>query len=103
MDNPSLQDLRKLDAVEIINNLKNDPLYLTNFDALTIIDGDVIPKDISKIFLEGSQANVPVLLGSTVDEATTFDPSVLNPASANTLKYVDLTPASIAEVLPKCK
>ena len=73
---------------------------MTNFDALTVIDGDVIPKDISKIFLEGSQANVPVLLGRTADEATTFAPSVLNPASANTLKYVDLTPASIAEVLP---
>ena len=100
MDNPSLQDLRKLDAVEIINNLKNDPLYLTNFDALTVIDGDVIPKDISKIFLEGAQANIPVLLGSTADEATTFAPSVLNPSSANLLKYVDLTPASIVEVLP---
>jgi len=100
MDKPSLDDLRKLNPNEIINNLKNDPLYLTNFDALTVIDGEVIPKDISKIFLEGAQANVPVLLGSTADEATTFAPSILNPASANLLKYVDFTPASIVEVLP---
>jgi para-nitrobenzyl esterase len=100
MANPSLGDLRKLDAAEIIYNLKNDPLYLTNFDALTVIDGEVIPKDISKIFLEGAQANVPVLLGSTADEATTFAPSILNPSSATLLKYVDLTPASIVEVLP---
>ena len=99
-NNPNLTDLRDLSAITIIENIENDPLYLTQFDSLTVIDGDVIPEDISSIFKKGNQADVPVLIGSTADEATTFDPKVINPDLSSDLSYSDLTRSTINEILP---
>ena len=56
-----------------------DPEVLMNFDYLTIVDGAVLPKEVDAIFALGNQADVPVLIGSNADEATTFDPALLNP------------------------
>ena len=97
--NPNLDKLRNLSPIEIIRNIEKDPLYSTQFDSLTIIDGEVIPEDISLIFKKGNQANVPVLIGSTADEATTFDPKMLNPGIA-AVSYKELTISSIKDILP---
>ena len=97
--NPNLDKLRNLSPIEIIRNIEKDPLYSTQFDSLTIIDGEVIPEDISLIFKKGNQANVPVLIGSTADEATTFDPKMLNPG-IEAVSYKELTISSIKDILP---
>lgn len=98
--NPSLEDLKEIPALEIIKNLERDPLYATQFDKLTVIDGNIIPEDISQIFLKGEQADVPVLIGSTADEATPFDPKMLSPQLAD-MSYKSLTHLAIADMLPK--
>lgn len=97
----SLKELRGVSPETIIKNIETDPLYLTSFDTLTIIDGEVIPEDIEEIFSKGNQADTPVLIGSTADEATTFDPKILSPELTEFLKYSDLTKATITQVLPE--
>ena len=99
-ENTSLEQLRNIAAEEIIRTIEEDKTYSSSFDSLTIIDGEVLPEAVSAIFLKGNQADVPVLIGSTADEATTFDPVMLNPEAAKFLKYVDLTKASINQMLP---
>jgi carboxylesterase type B len=42
------------------------------FDA--IVDGWVIPEQPARIFAEGRQACIPVLVGGNADEATVFGP-----------------------------
>jgi len=96
----SLEQLRNIAALDIIRTIEEDEAYTSSFDSLTIIDGEVLPEAVSAIFLKGNQANVPVLIGSTADEATTFDPVMLNPEAAKFLNYVDLTKASINQILP---
>jgi para-nitrobenzyl esterase len=98
--NTSLDDLRDIPAEEIINRVEQDPTYSTTFDTLTIIDGEVLPEAVSAIFLKGNQANTPVLIGSTADEATTFDPKIMAPEFAESLKYSDLLKSSINQILP---
>ena len=95
-----LKTLRKLSPIQIIQNIENDPFYTTQFDSLTIIDGEVIPEDISLIYKKGHQADVPVLIGSTADEATSFDPKMLNPGLSS-ISYKELTVSSIRDILPK--
>ena len=95
----SLENLKSLSPAAIIKNVEKDPMYSSQFDALTVIDGDVIPEDISMIFKKGEQADVPVLLGSTADEATTFDPKIINPG-IEMISYKDLTISSIKGMLP---
>lgn len=73
---PDLAALRDLSAESIISAYVANPKVLTNFDWLTIVDGDVLPDEVNKIFAEGRQADVPVLIGSNADEATTFDPAI---------------------------
>jgi len=46
------------------------------FDA--IVDGWVVPEQPAKIFAEGRQAHIPVLVGSNADEATVFGPGPAN-------------------------
>jgi para-nitrobenzyl esterase len=99
-NNPSLQELKKIPPLTIIRNLEADPLYATQFDSLTVIDGNIIPEDISKIFQRGEQADVPVLIGSTADEATPFDPKMLSPQLAS-MSYKSLTHLAIADMLPE--
>ncbi|MDA9661162.1 carboxylesterase family protein, partial [Gammaproteobacteria bacterium] len=99
--NTSLGDLRDIPAEEIINRVEQDPVYLTTFDTLTIIDGEVLPEAVSTIFAKGKQANTPVLIGSTADEATTFDPKMLAPEFAQFLKYSELIKTSINQMIPK--
>ena len=65
-----------------------DPEVLMNFDYLTIVDGDVLPDEVDNIFKSGAQADVPALIGSNEDEATTFDPVLLNTRAAD-LDYAE--------------
>ena len=97
---PSLKELKKIPPMTIISNLEKDPLYTTQFDSLTVIDGTIIPEDISKIFERGEQADVPVLIGSTADEATPFDPKMLSPQLAS-MSYKRLTHLAIDDMLPE--
>ena len=99
-NNSTLEDLKKIPALTIIENIEKDPLYATQFDTLTVIDGHIIPEDISQIFLKGDQADVPVLIGSTADEATPFDPKMLSPQLA-AMSYKSLTHLAIADMLPE--
>ena len=99
-NNSTLEDLKKIPALTIIENIEKDPLYATQFDTLTVIDGHIIPEDISQIFLKGDQADVPVLIGSTADEATPFDPKMLSPQLA-AMSYKNLTHLAIADMLPR--
>ena len=99
-NNPSMEALKKILPLTIIRNLENDPLYATQFDSLTVIDGNIIPEDISKIFQKGQQADVPVLIGSTADEATPLDPKMLSP-QLESMSYKRLTHLAIADILPE--
>jgi para-nitrobenzyl esterase len=63
--------LRKLRSVPVDTILKawsRDPRI--QFDA--IVDGWVVPEQPTKIFVEGRQAHISVLVGSNADEATVF-------------------------------
>ena len=99
-NNSSLEALKKIPPLTIIRNLENDPLYSTQFDSLTVIDENIIPEDISQIFKKGNQADVPVLIGSTADEATPLDPKMLSPQLAS-MSYKRLTHLAIADILPE--
>ena len=95
---PDLEALRDLPAQDIIDAFASDPEILMNFDRLTIVDGAVLPDEVNTIFAEGHQADVPVLIGSNADEATMFDPALLNPGG--TTDYVAAHSELIAKTLP---
>ena len=67
----SLNAMRELTAAHILEVSSTNPEF-TNYDALAIVDGDVIPDEVATIFAEGRQADVPVLIGSNADEGTAF-------------------------------
>ena len=84
---PDLNALRELSAESILDAYAADPATLFDFDALTIVDGQLLPDEVNTIFDQGRQADVPVLIGSNADEATTFDPAI---GSLEPVDYVDL-------------
>src|SRR6185437_15707498 len=66
---PNVADkLRQIPADEILKVWKADPGL--HFDA--IVDGWVVPRQPARIFAEGKQMRIPVLVGSNADEATVF-------------------------------
>jgi len=67
----SLTELRTVDAKNIIDAFNSDPA-LSNTDSLASVDGEVIPEDLYNIFDKGQQADIPVLIGSNSNEASTF-------------------------------
>ena len=67
----SIAALRKVPAEQIIAAVQADP-SLNNFEAMPIVDGEVIPQELEQIFASGKQADVPVLIGSNADESTAF-------------------------------
>ena len=69
----SIAALRKVSAEQIIAAVQADP-SLNNFEAMPIVDGEVIPQELEQIFASGKQADVPVLIGSNADESTVFMP-----------------------------
>ena len=69
----SLAALRALSAEHVMEVIQSDPAFST-YDALAIVDGEVIPDEVATIFATGRQADVPVLIGSNADEGTTFLP-----------------------------
>jgi para-nitrobenzyl esterase len=66
----TIQKLRAVPAKTILKAWSRDREI--QFDA--IVDGWVIPEQPAKIFAEGKQAHIPVLVGSNADEATVFGP-----------------------------
>ena len=64
----ALQELRSIPAEKILEAWRKDGQV--SFGA--IVDGWIIPEQPAKIFTEGKQMNVPVLVGSNSDEATVF-------------------------------
>ncbi len=63
-----LQKLRSIPADDILKAWSQD--RRVHFDA--IVDGWVVPQQPAKIFAEGRQMHIPVLVGSNADEATVF-------------------------------
>jgi len=63
-----LQKLRDIPADKILEVWGGDSQL--SLDA--VVDGWVIPEQPAKIFAEGKQLRIPVLVGSTTDEATIF-------------------------------
>jgi para-nitrobenzyl esterase len=59
----SLADLRALPAADVLKGGRGGG---------PIIDGYFLPEDVGKVFVEGRQNDVPVLLGSNKDEGTFF-------------------------------
>ena len=78
VDDVGLEALRGLPAVSIIErtmqNAENPTSLCTAYDSLAIVDGEVIPEEVQSIFDQGLQSDVPIMIGSNADEATTFLP-----------------------------
>ena len=64
----TLQRLRSIPADKLLKIWSQD--RHVHFDA--IVDGWVIPEQPAKVFAEGRQVHIPVLVGSNADEATVF-------------------------------
>jgi para-nitrobenzyl esterase len=64
----ALQRLRRVPVDEILKAWSGDKQV--HFDA--IVDGWVVPEQPARIFAEGREVRVPVLVGSNADEATVF-------------------------------
>jgi para-nitrobenzyl esterase len=67
-DRDGLRKLRSVPVDTILKAWSRDPRV--QFDA--IVDGWIVPEQPAKIFAEGRQAHIPVLVGSNADEATVF-------------------------------
>jgi para-nitrobenzyl esterase len=65
----TLQNLRNIPAEAILKVWSKDRQQV-QFDA--IVDGWVVPEQPAKIFAEGKQLRIPVLVGSNANEATVF-------------------------------
>ena len=63
-----LERLRNIPADKVLAAWQQDPKV--RFEA--IVDGWVVPEQPAKIFAEGKQLKIPVLVGSNADEATVF-------------------------------
>ena len=63
-----LRRLRTISAGEILKAWRQD--QRVHFDA--IVDGWVVPEQPARIFAQGRQTRIPVLVGSNADEATVF-------------------------------
>ena len=99
--NADLQGLRKLPAEQIMHAYQGDAGILTNFDALAIVDGQILPEEVDTIFSKGQQADVPVLIGSNEDEAMTFAEDAVNPEVAASLDYQVLFAELVSWLLPE--
>jgi para-nitrobenzyl esterase len=66
----TLKKLRALPAKTILETW--DHHRELQFDA--VVDGWVIPEQPARVFAQGRQAHIPVLVGSNADEATVFGP-----------------------------
>ena len=77
-DEASLEALRAVPAASIIErtmqNAENPTSLCTAYDSIAIVDGEVIPEEVQSIFNQGLQSDVPTMIGSNADEATTFLP-----------------------------
>ena len=67
----ALRELRNVSTEKILDAWSKDGEL--RFEA--IVDGWVVPQQPAKIFAEGRQVNVPILVGSNADEATVFGSS----------------------------
>jgi para-nitrobenzyl esterase len=64
----TLEELRSISADSILAAWSRDRAI--HFDA--IVDGWVVPEQPARIFAQGEQAHIPVLIGSNADEAMVF-------------------------------
>ena len=97
---PTLTQLRALPAKKILSAYAEDPAILNDFDSLTVIDGDLLPADLNRIYANGEQADVPVMIGSNALEASTFDPAMFAPKGTSEVNYSTLLRAQVDQLLP---
>jgi para-nitrobenzyl esterase len=64
----ALEKLRRLPANEILRVWSGDPKVRLD----VVVDGWIIPEQPAQVFADGRQAHIPVVVGSTANEATVF-------------------------------
>ena len=64
----ALEKLRRLPADAILRAWSKDPKVHLD----VVVDGWIIPEQPARVFGDGRQARIPVIVGSTADEATVF-------------------------------
>lgn len=96
-----LASLREMPAQQMMDAYAADPDVLNNFDALTIVDGHVLPAEVDTVFAASQQANVPVLVGSNAQEASTFDPAMFYPEDAEPMNYGTMQLQQVDQLLPE--
>ena len=84
-DNDVLAKLRAIPAERVLAAAARD--RATAFDA--IVDGWVIPEQPARVFAQGRQLHIPVLVGSNEDEATVFGPGPMTVADYRKLLQAD--------------
>lgn len=67
---PSLAELRKLSAQELLSAAAGEAELLNQLGAMIVVDGKVFDRQIHDKFLKGEQHAVPVLLGFNADEGS---------------------------------
>jgi para-nitrobenzyl esterase len=67
-DSATVRQLRAISAANILKTWSEDPTI--HFSA--IVDGWIVPEQPAKMFAEGREMAVPILVGSNADEATVF-------------------------------
>lgn len=77
----TLQKLRSVAAKKLFQVSTQDPEV--HFDA--IVDGWIVPEQPARIFAQGREMHIPVLVGSNADEATVF-PDQGNPKTVGEYK-----------------
>ena len=65
----SLAALRTVPAERVVEVAAANPLF-SEFEMLSIVDGEVLREEVGTAFAAGCQADVPVLVGSNADEGT---------------------------------
>jgi para-nitrobenzyl esterase len=89
----SLAALRQLPQEHVLEVFQSQPEF-SNYDSLAIVDGEVIPDEVATIFAHGRQADVPVMIGSNANEATTFS---LGDGATGFQAYANATLGEVAE------
>lgn len=97
----SLAELRGISGREIIAGYEASPELFWDFDALTIVDGEVLEEQIYTTLAAGRQADIPLLLGSNEDEGIAFDVDMLEPETAAQIDYRSKLEAAIKTQLPE--
>ena len=89
--------LRALPADKVLDTFQSDPAF-SNYWALAQVDGHVLPDQVSEIYAQGRQTDVPVMIGSNADEGTALVDLIWGGADGSLDRYRDWVESSHPEV-----